>query len=1016
MLTRALSLLLPLAPALLLSACGGGGASGGSNPPAPSPNTPPVASFIVTPLSGDIPLSVAADARASSDTDGTISRFEWDFGDGESATGAQVTHEYTASGEFTVLLTVTDNDGASASTARTVTANAPPVAVAGTDQSVGPAPLLVSFDASASSDTDGTIDRYDWDFGDGESGTGINVQHSYTSEGRFTATLTVTDDAGSRSTTTTDVRTVFELSGEIRIQSTSVADSDVNDTFSTPIRNNDFADAQQVPNPATIGGYVNAPGAGPDGALSDGGDVSDFFAFEAIGGETLILSIADPNADLDLALYEAPGGAPVDQSLGITDLEIVRVPDAAPGTYFVEVFAFLNAASGYVLSVGQLDVAVNAHSWSPEDALVPGEVVTGPARAVAVHSAVPTKRLAGDARERLHALEPDYRGWHERQGTARAQKDDTRAARMRTLSAVKEMRASGAWEWVEPNWIRRAKLAPNDDFLAAQWHYESINLAQAWDLTQGDPDVIVAVVDTGILPDHPEFAGQLVAGYDFVDGDADPTDPGSTAFGGAGSFHGTHVAGTVAARTDNAQGVAGVGWNTRVMPLRVLDGEGSGTAFDVRQGMRFAGGLDNASGTVPTAPADVINLSLGGGPPSDADQATIDELRDLGIIIVAAAGNSSTSQTEFPAGYAGVVSVSATTIEDTLAGYSNRGSTVDIAAPGGLLATDLNNDGIPDGVLSTLGNDADSNTATPPTPTIATLSGTSMASPHVAGVAALMRAVRPGLTPVEFDSLLESGRLTQDLGAAGRDDSFGHGLIDAQKAVIAALELEDAGGLPAILIASPSTLRFGALLDELTIELRNGGSETLTVTGVTASRSWLTVTPLDTDANGVGSYRVTADRAQLPEQGSFAGTLTVTANTGTLTISVRLEQATFGGTGDAGTSFLIFRDPAAPPSQGFPADVLEAENGVYSFARTDVGAGRIEIVVGSDLDNDGVICEASESCGVFPTIEAPLEVDISGDRDDLDFVTAFRTSIDVNRRSARSESAGEGYRILPKRD
>ena len=1016
MLLRSPCQVLLLVPALLLSACGGGGSSGGSNPPTPSPNAAPVAIFTLTPESGDIPLVVSADASASSDGDGTIARFEWDFGDGVAATGAQVTHEYTTSGAFVLRLTVTDNDGASASTTRTVMTNAPPVAIVNIDQSVGPAPLAVNFDASASSDPDGTIDRYDWDFGDGESGSGATIQHSYTSQDRFIATLTVTDDAGSSATTTVDVRTVFELSGEIRIQTSSVADSDVNDTFSSPIANNDFANAQQAPNPATIGGYVNAPGAGPDGALREAGDVSDFFAFEAIGGETLILSIADPNADLDLALYDTPGGVPIDQSVGITDLEIVRVPEAAPGTYFVEVFAFLNAASGYVLSVGQLDVAVSARTWSPDDALVPGEVVTGPARAAGTRSAVPTKRLAGDARERLHALEPGYQSWRERVGSARTPGDSARAARMRTLSAVKEMRASGAWEWVEPNWIRSARLTPNDDFLAAQWHYESINLAQAWDLTQGDPNVIVAVVDTGILPDHPEFAGQLVAGYDFVDGDDDPTDPGSTAFGGAGSFHGTHVAGTVAARTDNAQGVAGVGWNTRVMPLRVLDGEGSGTAFDVRQGMRFAGGLDNASGTVPTAPADVINLSLGGGPPSDADQATIDELRDLGIIVVAAAGNSSTTQTEFPAGYAGVVSVSATTIEDTLAGYSNRGSTIDVAAPGGLLATDLNNDGIPDGVLSTLGNDADSNTATPPTPTIATLSGTSMASPHVAGVAALMRAVRPGLTPIEFDSLLESGRLTQDLGAAGRDDSFGHGLIDAQQAVIAALELEDAGGLPAILIASPSTLSFGALLDELTIELRNGGGETLTITDVSASRSWLAVTPLDTDANGVGSYRVTADRAQLPEQGSFAGNLTVTANTGTLLISVRLEQATFGGTGDAGTSFLILRDPDAPPSQGFPADVLEAEDGIYSFTRSDVAAGRIEIVIGSDLDNDGIICEASESCGVFPTIESPLEVDVSGDRDDLDFVTAFRTSIDINGRSARSERASEGYRVLRKED
>ncbi|MEE4299301.1 MAG: PKD domain-containing protein, partial [Pseudomonadales bacterium] len=636
-----------LASALLLAACGGG--SGGAGAGADDANRRPTARFEASPESGAAPLQVRFDAAASSDPDGDIASYRWDFGDGATGAGRTVAHTFTDAGTFTTRLTVTDAVGSSASASRTITVNALPVARASADRLLGPAPLDVGFDGSASTDADGEIVDYAWSFGDGTSASGATVTHRYTDSARFDAVLTVTDDLGGTASTTIEVRTVFEAGGTIAIQSSSVADSDVNDRFTTPRPNDDFATAQAVPNPATIGGYVTAPGAGPEGALQDTGDTRDVYRFEAAGGETILLGIAEAGEDLDLFLFAGDGSGPVDQSIGVTETEIVRVPDGAPGTYFVAVDTFADDASSYVLTIGQLPLAAAQHGarWTPEREIVPGEVVVGPSVTrddgvrTASAASVPVKRLAVSTRERVLQIDEGYRSrWREVAANAAS---TATAARMRTLSAVKDLAASGAYAWVEPNWIRRAQAVPDDPFLPSQWHYEAISLTQAWDVGQGDPGVVVAVVDTGILPAHPEFEGQLVPGYDFVDDDADPTDPGSSAFGGASSFHGTHVAGTVAARTDNGSGIAGVGWNTRVMPVRVLDGDGSGRSSDVREGIRFAAGLPNASGTLPAIPADVINLSLGGGGPSAADQAVIDEVRARGVIVVAAAGNERSS-------------------------------------------------------------------------------------------------------------------------------------------------------------------------------------------------------------------------------------------------------------------------------------------------------------------------------------------------------------------------------------
>ena len=301
----------------------------------------------------------------------------------------------------------------------------------------------------------------------------------------------------------------------------------------------------------------------------------------------------------------------------------------------------------------------------------------------------------------------------------------------------------------------------------------------------------MAVVDTGVLLDHPDLQGRLVAGYDFIsdplsanDGDGiddDPDDPGDSTIGNS-SFHGTHTAGIIAATTNNAFGVAGSTWNCKVMPIRTL-GIFGGTVADEVEGMLFAGGLPNASGTVPEELAQVINLGLGGSAgqaESAIERAAIQDLVQIGVTVIAAAGNQGSSLPAPPASYPETISVGAINASFERAIYSNYGSTLDIMGPGGRISRDDNEDGIPDGIFSTGGDDSSGKIV----PVFGFLEGTSMACAHVSGVAALMLSVHAELTPAQTRALLRT--TAEDLGIPGQDDMFGFGLVDAAAAVVAA--------------------------------------------------------------------------------------------------------------------------------------------------------------------------------------------------------------------------------------
>jgi thermitase len=283
--------------------------------------------------------------------------------------------------------------------------------------------------------------------------------------------------------------------------------------------------------------------------------------------------------------------------------------------------------------------------------------------------------------------------------------------------AVSDLEQRNGVLYAEPDYARTLDATPNDPFYDREWGLADIEAPAAWDVTTGSPQVTVAVVDTGIDAAHPDLAANVVPGWDFVDGDAQPQD---------GNGHGTHVSGTIAARGNDGFGITGVGWATTVMPLRALDNSGEG----------FVSDAVNAYGFAASHGARVLNASLGGPSFSRAERDAIAAAPNT--LFVVAAGNDTQdndASPDYPCDYdlANIVCVAASDSDGALGWFSNYGATtVDLAAPGV-------------GILSTW-----------PGARFAFRSGTSMATPHVSGAAALLLARNPSLDVAALRSLLLS--------------------------------------------------------------------------------------------------------------------------------------------------------------------------------------------------------------------------------------------------------------------
>jgi len=832
------------------------------------------------------------------------------------------------------------------------------------------------------------------------------------------------------------------LSGVISLPETAAVDSDTNDPNQAGRRTNDtFAAAQALVSPVYLIGSVNRRGAGaPSGANYTGGDLFDVYQVDLQAGQVIELEfMADPKVnDLDLYVFAESandGDAPIGESSGENAYECLRIE--RPGRHRVVVAAF-SGASLYNLRIGAPnDGSTCANVVSASAGIVPGEIVarpaagTGVARASALRAgalavgpegdgtAPQVLRLPADRTERAAAiarlvttaaplalgdgakrLAASARTAADQPADAASGLPDALRDVMDTVNAAKHLRHSGLYQWAEPNYTMHllaepVGLYPPPDRLYPnqRWHYEMIGLPAAMatlvplqaTLTTRP---VVAVIDSGIVADHPDLVAQIGEQASFTNSGTfstnadDPSGPGSPT-----GFHGTHVAGTVAAATFDPTGVAGVAPMARLLPIRVFAKDSAtSSSADVVQAILYAARLPNSSGALPARRADVINLSLGSSRACPAAyNDAITRARAAGVVVVAASGNDGLTVRDSPSNCPGVISVGAVDARRQKTSYSNSDPLLSLTAPGGDPRQSTTGTGLPDEVYSTIGDFVGSTRV----PSYAGMAGTSMASPHVAGVIAMMRFANPAITVDQVDALLAAGRLTDDLGAAGRDAATGFGLINASKAVDEALSLAGVDPTPVAgtVVAQPSHLDFGALRTTAELQLVVQGAATGEgVVSVTSSSPAVVVAPASVDAQQRGTYTVTVSRDTLPVGSSFASLTVTTTAARTFEVGISIVKAPPGAApaADYGRVYVLLVDPdTGEPITQVGVDV---SGGVYAWQMTGVKATRVQIVAGTDVDNDGLLCQRGEACGGYPQYGAGQTVlELTGSRTDLDF-------------------------------
>ncbi len=588
----------------------------------------------------------------------------------------------------------------------------------------------------------------------------------------------------------------------------------------------------------------------------------------------------------------------------------------------------------------------------------------------------------------------------ERGGGTPASLDDYAA----TLEIIERLSELPEVEFAEPNYIYRAdSLGANDFYYSSQWGLDLTAAYRAWEVIDNASGIIVAVVDTGVLYDHPDlFAnvlrdGMTVVGHDLVldpgrslDGDGvdpDPYDAGDKLYGSISSFHGTYVSGVISAVTDNVIGVSGVARDAKILPVRVLGREG-GVNYDIAQGIRFAAGLGTCHGeSVSPAEvdgqkikADIINLSLGGSGDSRLLESAVADAMEAGSLVVASAGNDGSWAPRYPAAYENVITVAAADISGRRAEYSNYGLHVEVAAPGNG-SSRLSGGGFVNSIRSTGADDRSGEVVF----RYDFFGGTSAAAPHVSGaLALLLSAYRSagGLDPITQGDALRliggthpeyEGTITgRDRG--GRDPYLGFGIINAEKAALAGFSLAGAKVREGPrLSVEPRVLYFDQDQTEgvtSVINLGPGGLAGMTVESY--SIPWVDHHELK------GSTLTVAIDPSGVSAGPHYGELVVgSENGGTDGVNlVFLDEIKV-------PVFVVLFDPdqCRPGERGnLTCDSAGwAETGskyFYNYSIWNVPPGRYYLAAGTDLDGDGFTGEPGELLGYFSKNESMEEVEI----------------------------------------
>ncbi|WBU40197.1 MULTISPECIES: S8 family serine peptidase [Marinobacter] len=825
------------------------------------------------------------------------------------------------------------------------------------------------------------------------------------------------------------------LSGVISIESGSRIDQDTMDqlrfTDASPA-----SGAQTLPASFVLAGFVSSRnGSYPllNGQLfSYAADPVDTYTVPMGPGETVILRNfggRDGVAELELRVSGNGETPQPEQTSPETPSVSIRLDDtAAEANYTVEVSVTGDGPARYVL-VKAADTQLDSLSldW-PDHQFLPQQAI------VTLDSSAPgamSSMAAGTANAERHLGGADWLMRMPAQASSRAV--SATQIQAETLSWITQLRQMPGVKDAVPNYqMSSMQSSPVDEPLyRLQWHYDLVNGPGAWQLApDGGEGVSVAVLDSGLFSPngttawHPDLDRNISKSNlrDFVDNDDYPEDPGSSV--GASVFHGTHVAGTVAAVV-NGDGIGGVAFGTEIVPVRVLGEGGTGSSQDLLNAIKWVTGQDDNGTGGPLA--EVVNLSLGGLPFDGVLERAIQYGVDRGMIFIGAAGNSATSTKSYPAAFTNVLAVSAVDAAGRLASYSNFGSWIDLAAPGGDASRDGNNDGRADLIWSTSAVGQAGQFVAGYTG----LQGTSMATPHVSGVIALLKAQKDTLNYSEVRALLESGELTDYPGS--RNDQLGFGVLDAAKALQANLE-----GSVTILSPSPSQISLSNEgVTSATVTLNQIGDGSISNVVLTENLVWLSSNQ-PTLENGRYVFNVSLVESEIEPDTAYRGDIRVTYDDDGTQRSLRIpviaqlisdEQAR-----NAGTHFVLLVD-TTPDDDGFywaEAQVaVEASNGSYGFRFeswdgeeprriNEVSPGDYFLVAGTDIDGDGIICQPGEACAEYPIsgLREVITIEEGQSLSDLRMTTSFtRPTISAETPDILPRPGFQGYRLItPERD
>jgi serine protease len=802
------------------------------------------------------------------------------------------------------------------------------------------------------------------------------------------------------------------LSGTIGIETGTRVDADDADTLA--LSASPLGSLQLLPQEFILAGYVSVS----DGTYQDlsglpgnnyPADPVDTFSMTLREGQSVYLQSFSTTQGLSPLNLSLLSGSRVIETVSTDNQpEPIRVslPDTeVTDTYTVQVEAAGAAPMLYILSTSVAGSAsARAFDW-PDHDFVDSEAIVlfnRDTSNVSMRSAV--SQAVMEPKEELAPGVWLVKAPLQAARNQQAQPKESTLEWIRTLNKRPEIASA------TPNYKMRAMLTPVDEPLynspsvGQQWHYELLNAPIAWQIAgDGGDGVTVAVMDTGLFGAPGNWHGELNANVaqplpsdtDFVsvefdnDGvpgpDSNPSDPGNAV--GSSVFHGTHVAGTIVAAV-NGVGGAGIAYNASLLPVRVLGEGGTGSSADLLAALQWVAG---PAGGEPLA--DIVNLSLGGLPFLKPLQDAINLGADRGIVFVAAAGNSASTLPSYPAAFDKVFAVSAVDGAGVLSSYSNYGSWIDVAAPGGDAGRDGNADGRSDLVSSTSASPV--NGASPGTfqETYIGLQGTSMAAPHVSAVFALMKSLNPALDYEKLNDMLITGKLTCGGELCPKSMKLGWGLLDAGKSALAAT----ATAVSDFLTASPSIVNLsteGELSASVSLNVYGSEPGDIIIDSVSVAAPWLRLNspPVSGDSGTDFEISVTLLPEAL-EAGVSERTKIIVEYRGDefrrLEIPVIGQRVTDQQARDAGRHFVLLVDPE--PSGDLYTTVAQtsavAENGQYKFAflpddgvepkmLKEVPPGDYILVAGSDLDNDGLICHAGEACAEYPVAGLREEITI----------------------------------------